>query len=92
MKRSEYEALAIPFRARLQAESLKPQGEQNWPEPEEWLSVAGTNTCTTPLDGCSVSGQTFPVILHENGDGIFRGQCGVCGTSIVPVPAFDGEV
>lgn len=91
MKRSEYEAKAIEFRALLEEISQKPRDEQEWPELEDWLSIPGTNTCTTPADVCSVSGQAFPVVLHENADGIFRGQCGVCGASITPVPVFEED-
>ncbi|MFG2022683.1 hypothetical protein [Streptomyces sp. NPDC048825] len=76
MKRSEYEALAAPFRERLLA--------GDWPDnTADWLSVQGISTCTTPP--CEVFDQPFPVTLHENADGIYRVQCGRCGTSIVPV-------
>lgn len=89
MKRSEYEVKAQAFRALLGAEAAKPQNEQNWPEYDEWLAVPGTNTCTTP--NCVVFGREFPVLLHENADGIFRGMCGQCGTETTPVPIFEEE-
>ena len=91
MKRSEYEAKAKEFHALLDSISAKPQDQQVWPEFEDWLSTPGTSICTTPADLCSVSGVSFPVTLHENADGVFRGQCGVCGMSIVPVPTFEEE-
>ncbi len=91
MKRAEYEAKATEFRAALEEISQKPQHEQEWPEHDEWLSIQGVAVCTTPPDQCSVSGQEFSVLLHENGDGVFRGQCGVCGASNTPVPVFEED-
>lgn len=88
MKRSVYEVEAPKFRALLEEISQMPE-PRPWPEHDEWLSLAGTNTCTTP--DCQVFGQALPVKLHENGDGVFRGQCGVCGNAITPVPVFDEE-
>lgn len=76
MKRSEYETQASAFRALLVAESQKPQGEQVWPEPADWLSVPAIAFCSTP--SCPVRGQHFPVTVYENADGIHRGQCGRC--------------
>ena len=89
MKRSEYEALAVPFRAMLMAEGQKPQAEQRWPEISEWLSIPGTSTCTTPT--CRVFGVSFPGTLHENADGVFRGICGQCNQPITPVPVFEED-
>lgn len=89
MKRSEYEAKATEFHALLDSIAALPVDQQVWPEYEDWLSIPGTNTCTTP--SCAVFGQAFPVTLHENADGVFRGQCGRCGTSITPVPMFEEE-
>ncbi|QEQ93606.1 hypothetical protein SEA_ZUKO_28 [Streptomyces phage Zuko] len=90
MKRAEYEARAVEFRARLEEISKLPDPKP-WPEHDEWLSVPGISTCTTPPDKCSVSNRPFPVLLHENGDGVFRGVCGVCGAAITPVPIFDDD-
>ncbi|MET9350170.1 hypothetical protein [Streptomyces termitum] len=69
MKRSEYEALALEFRVRLAA--------GDFPEGDEWLSVPGTSTCTTP--NCHAFGVTCAVRFHENADGVYRGICGPCG-------------
>lgn len=91
MKRSEYEAKAVEFRAKLEAISQLPPDEREWPEHNEWLSVPGVSVCTTPPAQCSVSGKEFPVLLHENGDGIFRGVCGVCGAEITPTPIFEED-
>jgi hypothetical protein len=90
MKRSEYEPLAKAFRAELERISQLPE-PRPWPEHDEWLSIPGKTVCTAPSKFCSVSGQEFPVLLHENGDGVFRGQCGVCGAPTTPVPVFDEE-
>lgn len=89
MKRSEYEKAAPAFRALLNAEALKPQAEQQWPEMDEWLSVPGEQACTTP--GCVAFGRVYQVTLHENADGVFRGQCGPCGQPITPTPVFEEE-
>lgn len=89
MKRSEYEAAAVEFRARLNAEGAKPPAEQVWPEYEDWLSAPGTSTCTTPH--CEVFGKSFPVTLHENADGVYRAQCGRCGASIEPVLILEDD-
>ncbi|MCX4763253.1 hypothetical protein OG562_20225 [Streptomyces sp. NBC_01275] len=89
MKRSEYEAAAVEFRARLNAEAAKPSGEQTWPELDDWLSVPGTVTCTTP--NCAVFAEPCSVTLHENGDGIYRAQCGGCGTSLDPVLTLEDD-
>ncbi|ULR51014.1 hypothetical protein [Streptomyces deccanensis] len=89
MKRSEYEALAAEFRSTLEAISQKPRDEQVWPEYEDWLSIPGTSTCTTPT--CRAFGIPDPVTLHENADGIFRGQCGLCQEPITPVPVFEED-
>lgn len=89
MKRAEYEAKAPAFRALLMAESEKPTTEQLFPEYEDWLSLPGTNTCTTP--NCVAFGISFPVTLHENADGVFRGECGNCGQPITPVPTFEDD-
>lgn len=83
MKRSEYMIKAAKFRALLWQESTKPQHQQEWPSIEDWLSVGGYATCTTP--NCEVRGQTFPVTLQENADGIHRVICGRCGSPIIPV-------
>jgi hypothetical protein len=84
VKRSEYEAMAEEFRAAMLAESEKPRDEQVWPNhTDEWLSVGGTATCDTP--NCANYGVGFPVLLHENADGIYRVVCGECGASITPV-------
>ncbi len=91
MKRAEYEARAVEFRARLEEISQRPAEEREWPELDEWLSIQGTSTCTTPPGDCLAGGVTFPVLLHENADGVFRGQCGVCGASITPVPIFEED-
>lgn len=89
MKRTEYETKAVAFRALLEEISQKPLEEREWPEIGEWLSVPGTSTCTTPT--CVVFGQAFPVLLHENADGVFRGVCGQCHESITPVPTFEDD-
>lgn len=91
MKRSEYEPKAEAFRALIIAESQKPQAEQLFPDFEDWLSIPGTSTCTTPADECPASGKPFPVVLHENADGIYRGQCGLCGNPTDPVPTFEDD-
>lgn len=91
MKRSEYEVQAPAFRALLLAEAEKPAATQLFPDFEDWLTLPGTSTCTTPPSDCPVSGQPFPVTLHENADGVFRGQCGQCGNSITPVPTFEDD-
>lgn len=89
MKRSEYEPKAEEFRAFLMAEGEKPRDEQVWPEFEEWLSIPGTSTCTTP--SCPAFNVADPVVLHENADGIYRGQCGACGNPTQPVPTFEDD-
>lgn len=73
----------------LIAEAQKPMGTQEWPELDQWLSIEGISTCTTP--SCVVRGVPFPVVLHENADGVFRGQCGECQQPIIPVPVFEEE-
>jgi hypothetical protein len=88
MKRSEYEPLAKEFRAELERISHLPE-PRPWPEHDEWLQIAGIATCTTP--NCVAFGVGFPVLLHENGDGVYRGQCGVCDQPNTPVPVFDEE-
>lgn len=87
MKRSEYTPKAQAFRARLMAEGAKAQAEQVWPEVDEWLSVQGTATCTTP--SCVVFGQAFPVTLYENADGVYRGSCGQCGQETQVTPTLE---
>lgn len=77
MKRSEYETQTAAFRARLAAEAAKPKDDQVWPDLQDWLVVPGTSTCTTPT--CEAFNISFPVGFHENGDGVYRGQCGPCG-------------
>jgi len=89
MRRSEYLRAAREFRSHLAVESMKPEGEQVWPEMEDWLSVPGTSTCTTP--SCEAFGEPFPVTLYENMDGIHRGQCGVCLQPTVPVPVLEDD-
>jgi hypothetical protein len=89
MKRSEYEIQAPAFRESLLAQASKPQSEQKWPPVDEWLTVEGTSTCTTP--NCVAVGVAFPVTLHENADGVFRGQCGNCNQPIIPEPMFEEE-
>lgn len=89
MKRSEYEKKAPAFRALLEAESLKPMAEQQWPELDEWLSVPGEQACTTPT--CLAFGRVYQVTLHENADGVFRGECGLCRVAITPTPVFEEE-
>lgn len=91
MKRAEYETKAVAFRALLEEISQRPVDQREWPEIHEWLSIPGTSTCTTPPSECSVSGQTFPVLLHENADGVFRGVCGTCNNPITPVPTFEDD-
>lgn len=89
MKRSEYEPKAAEFRTMLMAEAAKPSDQQVWPDPEEWLSIEGVSTCTTPT--CAVFGVPFPVVLHENADGVYRGMCGECQQPITPVPIFEED-
>lgn len=89
MKRSEYEAKAKEFHALLDSIAALPVDQQVWPEYEDWLSIPGTSTCTTPT--CAVFGIADRVTLHENADSVFRASCGVCGTSITPVPVFEEE-
>jgi hypothetical protein len=89
MRRSEYQKRAKAFRARLQAEAKKTADQRVWPDMEDWLSTPGTSTCTTPT--CPVFGQSFPVTLYENADGIYRGQCGRCKQSITPVPVLEDD-
>jgi len=89
MNRAEYEKKATEFRASLLAESKKPMDEQQWPDIEGWLSTPGTSTCTTPT--CRAFDQPCPVVLHENADGIYRGQCGVCQQPTKTTPVWDGE-
>lgn len=89
MKRSEYEPLAKEFRAELERISQLPVDQREWPEHDEWLQIRGTATCTTPT--CVAFGKPFPVLLHENGDGVYRGVCGVCDEPNTPVPVFDEE-
>lgn len=89
MKRSEYEPKAEAFRALLMAEGEKPRDQQVWPEYEDWLSIPGTSTCTTPT--CPAFDVADPVVLHENADGVFRGMCGQCGNQITPVPTFEDD-
>lgn len=89
MKRAEYEAKATEFRALLEEISLKPADQREWPEHDEWLSIPGTSTCTTPT--CAAFGIACPVKLHENGDGVFRGVCGVCDAPTDPVPIFEED-
>ncbi|QWT29812.1 hypothetical protein PP631_gp031 [Streptomyces phage KimJongPhill] len=89
MKRAEYEAKAIEFRALLEEISQRPEEEREWPEHDEWLSIPGTSTCTTPT--CAAFGIASPVKLHENGDGVFRAVCGLCDTPTNPVPIFEED-
>lgn len=83
MKRSEYEAQAETFRALLSTEAEKPREEQNFPMAGEWLSVPAHATCATP--NCVNYGVTFPCVVHENADGIYRVICGQCSQNITPV-------
>lgn len=76
MKRSEYEEKAKAFRALLEVESQKDQPDWDQFEGDNWLSVGGTATCTTPA--CPAFGVPCPQIFHENADGIHRGICGHC--------------
>jgi len=89
MKRSEYETKAAEFRSLLLAEAEKPQDEQVWPEPDEWLSVQGTSTCTTPT--CRLFGYPVAVTLYENADSIYRGQCGICKEPTDARPALEDD-
>ena len=89
MKRGEYRKKSASFRARLLAEAKKPRDKQEWPDMDEWLSVPGTSTCTTPA--CRAFNQPLPVTLYENADGIHRGQCGVCLEPTVPVPVLEED-
>jgi hypothetical protein len=89
MKRSEYEKAAQEFRSRLLAEAQKPQEEQEWPDYDDWLSVPGVSTCTTPT--CRAFAQHLPVTLHENADGIHRGQCGECHRSTIVRPVLEDD-
>ncbi|MEU2434031.1 hypothetical protein ABZ611_31870 [Streptomyces sp. NPDC007861] len=83
MKRSEYEALAVPFRERLL--------EGDWPDdPDQWLKVEAVVRCTTPT--CAAFDVADPVTLHENADGVYRVVCGKCcqATTSIKLKLEDG--
>lgn len=89
MKREEYELRAAEFRALLIEESKKPYEDQEWPEADQWLTIPGHQTCTTP--SCVAFDVRYDLVLHENADGVFRGVCGACGHEMTPVPTFEDE-
>ncbi|MFM9556211.1 hypothetical protein [Streptomyces caniscabiei] len=76
MKRSEYEALAAPFRERLLA--------GDWPDTsDEWLRVEATSRCTT-FD-CPRYAVATPVTVYENADGVYRVVCGKCSQNTTDI-------
>lgn len=77
MRRAEHEQRAEAFRQRLAAEADKPPGQQEWPDLSDWVTIEVTATCRTA--GCSMQDTGVAVVLHENGDGVYRAVCGRCG-------------